>query len=408
MFILDYFLMTQTDIAKKLLMYRVETLEGAKEKASHYGYKGAFYAWESQEGGFDACSDYNITDVFTKRPMRTYFKDKQVHISAAIVYGIRKYIEATNDYSIIFEGGAKLIIECANFYYDLLLRKADDDRYFINDVIGPDEYHERVNNNAYTNRMAKFVFDYALSCIRMLSDSGSEEDAKRTYNELTGEFDLKKLEENFSDASANIYIPKPNENGVIEQFDGYFNLEDTTVDEVRGRLLNEKEYWGGAYGVASDTQVIKQADVVCMLSMFPEDTDDEIKSANLDYYSKRTEHGSSLSACMYSLLSCKCGQVEEAYRMFIKSAKADLLPGGKQWAGLVYIGGTHPAAAGGAYIALVKGFAGIYFENGQIQAKPNLPKNWKRLGFKMYYHNKLFNITVTDEGVTVEEIFSNS
>ena len=85
MFILDFFLMTEPKVAKSLMKYRIDSLSGAKEKAKSYGLDGAFYAWESQEGGFDACSDYNVVDVFTKRPMRTFFKDKQVHISSAVV-----------------------------------------------------------------------------------------------------------------------------------------------------------------------------------------------------------------------------------------------------------------------------------------------------------------------------------
>ena len=100
-------------------------------------------------------------------------------------------------------------------------------------------------------------------------------------------------------------IRKPNVNseGVIEQFDGYFDMEDCRIAAVRSRLLNPKEYWGGAYGVASHTQVIKQADVVAMLCMLPDMFDTETMRKNLEYYEPRTEHGSSLSACMYSLLS---------------------------------------------------------------------------------------------------------
>jgi kojibiose phosphorylase/nigerose phosphorylase len=157
MFILDFFLMTEPDVAKKLMKYRIDTLAGAKAKAKGYGLEGAFYAWESQEGGFDACSDYNVTDVFTGRPMRTYFKDKQIHISAAVVYGIGRYVDLTGDISILSEGGAETIIECARFYYGLLLKKVSGDYYELHDVIGPDEYHERVNNNGYTNRMQSIL-----------------------------------------------------------------------------------------------------------------------------------------------------------------------------------------------------------------------------------------------------------
>ena len=145
MFMLDYYLHTEPEVAKTLLKYRIDTIGGAKKKAQEYNLDGAYYAWESQEGGHEACSNYNIVDVFTKRPMRTYFRDKQYHVSAAIVYGFMKYINATGDYEILKDGGLSVIIECAKMYRSLLLKKADGSKYEIYDVVGPDEYHERVN-----------------------------------------------------------------------------------------------------------------------------------------------------------------------------------------------------------------------------------------------------------------------
>lgn len=398
MFMLDYFLMTNPQVARILMRYRIDTLEGAKEKAKGYGYKGAFYAWESQEGGFDACSDYNVTDVFTKRPMRTFFKDKQVHISAAVVYGICRYMEFTGDDSILKEGGADTIIECAKFYYDLLQQKVGQDIYEIHDVIGPDEYHERVNNNGYTNRMAKYTFNAAIQII---------EKVKKDQSILSNEVEMEELEglkKSFEDAYEKIYIQVPNELGVIPQFDGYFDLEDTTVEEVRSRLLDPKEYWGGAYGVATHTQIIKQADVVTWLSLFPQDVSEEELLKNWKYYEPRTEHGSSLSACMYALLACRCQMADKAFPLFMKSASADLQGGGKEWAGLVYIGGTHPAAAGGAYMVAIRGFAGLNCEKHKVTVKPNLPKHWKGMKFQIYYENKKYRIEIDQNQAKVEEI----
>ena len=137
MFMLDFFLNTNPAVAKTLLRYRIDTLDGAKKKAAHYGYAGAFYAWESQEDGFDACSDYNVTDVFTGRPMRTFFKDKQVHISAAIVYGILRYVKQTGDCSLLAEGGAKTVVECAKFYDSLLIKRVHGEKYELWGWLGP-------------------------------------------------------------------------------------------------------------------------------------------------------------------------------------------------------------------------------------------------------------------------------
>ncbi len=399
MFMLDYFAYTEPQIAKTLLTYRIDTLDGAREKAAYYGLDGAYYAWESQEDGSDACSDYNVVDVFTKRPMRTHFRDKQYHISAAVVYGMMKYMQACGDKSILSQGGAEVIIECARMYRSLLLKRANSDFYEIHDVVGPDEYHERVSNNAYTNRMAKFVLEEASKTITEIKVGMPE-----CYEELKSKFELDKLAVEFEALAQKLYIPSPSENGIIEQFDGYFRLEDVSVDTVRSRLLDPKEYWGGAYGVASDTQVIKQADVVAMLSMFRDDYDVDTMARNWEFYEPRTEHGSSLSACMYSLLACYIGNPDFAYPLFMKSASADLLPGGKQWAGLIYIGGTHPASEGGAWIVAVKGFAGVSIENGQLVCRPSLPEKWKKMKFKMVYCGKVYSIEAENGKGTVTEI----
>lgn len=396
MFMLDFFLNTEPEVAKTLMKYRIDTLEGARKKAKSYGNKGAFYAWESQEGGYDACSDYNVTDVFTGRPMRTFFKDKQIHISSAIVYGIMKYVKQTGNYDLLIEGGCKVIIECAEFYHDLLLSKVDVDVYELRDVIGPDEYHERVNNNAYTNRMAKFTFESAIKVIRMAKDGNWE---------VVKEYELDELESKFTDAADKLYIPKPdNKTSIISQFDGYESLEDIAIDKLKKRLLNEKEYWGGAYGIASHTKVIKQADVITMLNLFHEEYSKDIMLKNWEYYEPRTEHGSSLSACMYALVACKCGMPNKAYPFFLKSTLPDILGEGKQWAGLIYIGGTHPASSGGAYMTAIEGFAGIYFEDGVVKAKPCMPAKWKSLSFKISYLKKLYKVDITDNKADIKLI----
>lgn len=400
MFMLDYYLYTEPQIAKSLLKYRIDTLDGAKNKAKQYGFDGAFYAWESQEGGYDACSDYNVVDVFTKRPMRTYFKDKQVHISSAVVYAMMKYLEATGDESVLTEGGVETIIECALFYRSLLLKRADYAQHEIHDVIGPDEYHERVNNNAYTNKMAKFVFEFSLKALDLVKNFD-----KNYYDKLCNEYDVEKITRLFKDSANNLFVPSPNEQTkIIEQFDGYMKLEDTSVETVKSRLLHPKEYWGGAYGVASHTKVIKQADVVAMLSMFKNEYDIDTMKKNWEYYEPKTEHGSSLSACMYSLLACYTEASDLAYPFFIKSACADLNPGGKEWAGLIYIGGTHPASSGGSWIVAIKGFAGIEVKDDTLVCNPHLPSNWNGMSFKIQFKGKLYEVNITKDSQKITEL----
>lgn len=395
MFMLDYFLYTQPEIAKTLIRYRIDTLAGAKEKAKFYGFEGAFYAWESQEGGFDACSDYNVTDVFTQRPVRTYFKDKQLHISAAVVKAIMQYFEVTGEYEILLKGGLETVFECAMFYRSTLIKPITKDKYEIHDVIGPDEYHERVNNNAYTNYMAWYSMKSAIELGNLVKTHYPE-----IYEKMDLIFEISKKCRLLNEVINQIYLPLPNTEHIIEQFDGYFKLEDISPETAKSRLKHPKEYWGGGNGVASDTQVIKQADVVTMLELYHEIFSKEDLKANWEYYEPRTEHGSSLSACMYAMVACRFNAPDKAYPFFMKSATTEIRGGGKQWAGLVYIGGTHPAASGGAWKNLIQGFAGLKVKHDEPVFTPNLPSHWKKLKFRIKHKGNVFNVIIEGGKIT--------
>lgn len=394
MFMLPFFLHTAPEVAKSLVNYRIKALDGARKKAASYGHRGAFYAWESQEKGEDACSDFNVTDVFTGRPVKTYFKDKQVHISADVAYAIWEVYSFTGDISILLNGGAEVILECARFFYSYTYYKEDKDRYEILDVIGPDEYHERVNNSAFTNKMVYHTLDIALQTLELLKNEYPGE-----YEELVSKLDYSREIANIARFKEKLYIVEPDEKTLIlEQFDGYNGLEDCSLTEVKSRILDPKEYWGGGHGVATTTKIIKQADVVLMLYLFGNEYSQEVKKANWAYYEPRTEHGSSLSPCVYSLLSCDTGNEEWAYPFFVKTANIDLTGESKQFAGSIYIGGTHPAACGGAWMAAILGFAGLKVENGKISVKPKLPEKWTELAFKIIVRGEKYSVVVTHEG----------
>lgn len=391
MFMLPFFLHTAPEVARDLISYRIKTLEGARRKAAYYGFRGAFYAWESQETGEDASSDFNVTDVFTGRPVKTYFKDKQVHISADIAYAIWEFYKFTGDAGILLDGGAEVILECARFFYSYAYYKEDKDRYEILDVIGPDEYHERVNNNAYTSKMVYHTLEVALQLLELYKVV-----YPKAYDELLLKLNYSREVENIHRLKEKLYVPQPNKSThVIEQFDGYNKLEDCSLAEVKSRILDPKEYWGGGHGVASNTKIIKQADVILMLWLFRNEYSQEVKKANWTYYEQRTEHGSSLSPCIYSLLSCDIGNEQWAYPFFVKTANIDLTGESKQFAGTIYIGGTHPAANGGAWMAAVLGFAGLDVQDGKITIEPNLPRQWNRLAFNVVIRGQRYRIDIT-------------
>jgi beta-phosphoglucomutase len=393
MFMAPYFLATEPELAAQFIRYRIETLPGARRKAREYGFRGAFFAWESQETGDDACTDFNVTDVFTGRPVRTYFRDKQVHISADIALAVKRYVDATGDFSILKEGGLELVLEVARFYLSSIYYSPEHKRYEALDVVGPDEYHERVNNNAFTNRMILMVFETALTTISLLKERD-----EAFIEELMAKLNFSEDFAFMQDVMPRFYVPQPNEQGVIEQFDGYFRLEDCSLDAVRSRLKDPKEYWGGGNGVASTTRIIKQADVVTMLALFGDEYPAFVKKANLAFYEPRTEHGSSLSACMYALLACETGDSDWAYPFFIKNVEIDITGKGKHFAGLVYIGGTHPAANGGAWLTVIHGFCGFSLKNNKIQVRPRLPSHWEEVMFHVSLPDGLHKVTVTRDG----------
>ena len=384
-FLLPFFTLTNPNVAKKLLKYRINTLEGALNKAKEYGYEGAFYAWESQEYGQDACSKYNVTDPLTNEPIRTYFNEKQIHISFDISYAVFQYIKATLDESILDEKCFNMLIEIANFA--ISYSKKIDDKYHVLDVIGPDEYHERVDDNAFTNYLINYVIKNTIKYLR-----------KYNYK--------KELIDKYQDYLDNLYLPKINENNLIEQFNGYFNLEDTTIEIVRSRLRYPLDYWGTENGVAYPTRIIKQADVITLLVLLNEEFNYDIKKANFDFYYPYTEHGSSLSSSMYSIVASELNYNDIAYDMFMKSATIDLGTNQKMFAGGIYIGGTHPASNGGSYLSLLFGISGLKFKDNEIILNPHLPSKIKGLEFKIIYRNKKFLINVyEDNSYKVENIY---
>ncbi|QQE11926.1 glycoside hydrolase family 65 protein [Planctomycetota bacterium] len=391
-FMIPFFTQVFPEVSRSLLNFRAITLDGAKRKASEYGFEGAFFAWESQETGDDACSHFNVTDVFTNRPLRTYFRDKQVHISADIVYAIWSYYEQTGDWKFIQNIGARIVFECAKFFLSYLHYKPMKRRYEVLDVTGPDEYHERIHNNAYTNRMIKHVFDVTLIICNRL-----DEDNCYKLLDKTGLSDDVKL---IQDISERLFVPPIlEETLLVEQFNGYFTLEDISLEQLRSRILDKTEYLGGGNGIATNTQILKQADVILMLQLFNEEYSDEVCKRNWEYYEPRTEHGSSLSSCVYAIQAAKLGQAEWAYKYFMKTATIDLTGESKQFIGPLYIGGTHPVANGGAWMAVVNGFAGMKVNTHGIALKPHLPKHWSCISFKARWHEQCVEIEIDHEKV---------
>lgn len=405
MFMFPFFLYTYPEKAVELMRYRIKTLDGARRKAltEGTGYSGAFYAWESQDTGDDACTYFNIGDPNTGRDLRTHFRDKQVHISGDVAIAMWEYFKLTGDDSLLLEGGAEVILECARFYYSYAYFKKDKNRYEILDVIGPDEYHERVNNNAFTNMVAKATFEIANATVSYLKQNHTN-----AFNDLVKKINIVDELPLFSEAADLCYVPQPDENtNVIEQFDAYFKLKDTSIEELKAKMIHPNEYLGAGQGLAVPTKVIKQADVVMMLNLFKDRYSTEIKKANWEYYEPRTEHGSSLSACAYAMVAAEFGNLDFAYNYFLKTAKIDIEAKYKVYVGTIFMGGSHPAANGGAWMTTVFGFGGVKANAECVTINPRLYKKWNALEFSLIYKSDRFSIKITHNNVTVVSNASN-
>ncbi|NAS14234.1 glycoside hydrolase family 65 protein [Poritiphilus flavus] len=403
-FNLKMFIYTHPEIARRLVTYRHDTLDGARRKAKNLGYYGAFYAWTSGKTGDELFPDYFFTDVLTGRKIRNHFNCWQIHISPDVVYGIWSYYEATGDWDFMLNHGAEVLFEVSQFLVSRVHFKKDKNRYELIRLLGPDEYHENVDNNAYTNYLSRYALQKAVIVYREITRRAPER--MEELERLTGISE--NSPETWKEIADLIYIPEADtKTGVIEQFDGYFQLEDVRPDQVRKRLIDPGEYWGWPNGVAIATQVLKQADVIQLLALmggFPE----KVLTANYEYYEPRTEHGSSLSPSVHALVAVKAGHHEEAYRYFLEAATIDLYNASKKvLSGGSFLGGIHTAAAGGVWLIIVEGFAGFQVTEEGIRFKPALPESWNSLAFSLKVKNCLLDIQLNPSSITVKSTAQN-
>jgi len=351
---LDVFLHTHPEVARNLLTYRWRTLNGAREKAKRLGYEGAYYAWISGDDGEELCPDWFFREVITGREIRNHFNDQQIHVSPDIAVTIREYLDATGDEAFLIEYGAEIVFEVARFLASRVSWIPHRKRYEIHRVLGPDEYHEFVDDNAFTNHQARHALRFALDVRGVLASRAPDR-----LTELDATLDVTPEEvDAWRHVAENLHCPEPDPaTHRIEQFRDYFTLEDARPADLKARLLDPSEYWGWPIGVAVHTQVLKQADVLQLLVQ-DVDTPRETLEANYAYYEPRTQHGSSLSPSVHAIAAARLGLAGDAHRYFMKSALVDLEGDFKAVSGGTFIGGVHTAACAGTWQAAVYGFGG--------------------------------------------------
>ena len=383
-FMLPLFIYTAPHIAKNLLNYRYRNLAGARRKAQGNGYEGAQFPWESADTGDEVTPTWVPHFADRTRLVRIWTGDIEVHISADIAHAAYQYWQATGDDEWFIEKGAELILDTAKFWGSRAEWNAAAARYELNDVIGPDEYHEHVDNNAYTNRLAQWNLQTAFEVLEWLKEHAPEK-----KKELVERLDLHDLRlETWRDVIEKIYLHiEPS--GLIEQFEGYYQRREVDLAAMEPRTHSAQEIFG--IEGCNETQVLKQPDVLMLQYLLRDHYTDESVRVNYDYYMPRTDHtyGSSLGPSIMTIMACDVGKPDDAYEHFIRAVRADLRDV-RGNAG----DGIHAASAGGTWQAIVFGFGGLRVTTERWTSNPRLPHNWKRLAFKFYHRGKLQEVDI--------------
>jgi kojibiose phosphorylase len=389
-FNLPMYLHTQPEVARGVLGYRIATLDGARRKAASLGHAGAFFAWISGETGDELCPDFFFADVMTGRPIRNHFNDWQMHVAPDIALTFERYVQVTGDRSILADGGAELVFDVARFLDDFVWHDPLEDSYHCLRLLGPDEWHENVDDNAFTNHQVRAALDLA---VRWWDEV--DEPVRASWSRAERDRWARVVER--------LHLPLPDPaTGVIEQFRGFHDLEDVRPDEVATRVADPDEYWGWPNGVAVHTQVSKQADVAQLFVTQPGLFDDEVVEANVDHYLPRTAHGSSLSRGVYALTLARLGRTDEARELFLRSATIDLLSRRNDAPGGTFIGGIRTAAAGMSWQVVVLGFCGLGVDGDRCTIDPHLPAGWSSVTFAATHRGVRYEATVTPDRVEVE------
>ena len=360
--------------AKQVLEFRAGMLDSARKRAAEVGHRGALYPWRTITG--DEASAFYASGT------------AQYHINADVAYAMHQYNRVTGDLGFMLDQGAPVVVETARFWMELgFFDERRDGRFSIMGVTGPDEYSTVVDNNAYTNLMAKENLEIAVRVVEWLQ--GADSDA---YATLAAETGLTRDEvDGWRRAATAMYVPRHDELGIVLQDERFLQRKrwdfDGTPAENYPLLLNYHPLEIYRH------QVIKQTDVVLATYLVGHHFSEEEKRRTFDYYDPLTTGDSSLSASVQSVIASEVGYPEAALDYFLTASALDLLDVQGNTAD-----GIHVASAGGTWLALVAGFAGLRDSDGEVRFDPRLPDGWERLRFRLQIRGQLIEVEMTREG----------
>lgn len=391
-FILPFFIYTNPRVAKNLLLYRYNRLEEARKIASHNGFKGTQFPWESADTGQETTPTWYKD--FDGSIIRIHTMEMEHHITCDIAYAADHYYQATHDEDFLLRYGLEIIFEAARFWASRVEYNKREKIYEVKCVIGPDEFHEEVNNNAFTNAMARWNLLRANELYRKLNVLHPKE-----LKRITKKIELKDSEiKEWYYIARKIKLPYSKKRRVISAFDGYFKKREVTITNFDDNFMPIFPK-GLPVGKVGKTRLVKQADMVMLLYLLPDLFSLSQKKRNYFYYERRTLHKSSLSPSMHTIVGLEAGDEERAYRYFIHSLGADLrnVHGNTS-------DGIHAASLGGTWQAVVNGFAGMRIRRGVLTFDPKLPPHWKELRFTIKWRGRDLSVAVYKRKVALKFI----
>lgn len=394
-FLLPYFIYTQPKVAKSLLEYRYQTLPGAHRKALENGYEGAMFPWESAwlEDG-EVTPVYGAADIVTGTATKIWSGFIEQHITSDVAFATWQYYQITGDETFMEESGYELILDTAKFWASRLEWNDAAKQYYINQVIGPDEYKEHVNNNAFTNYTAHWNIQKAMEYKTAL-----EQTKPALYARLDEKMNLAKAFAKWEECLPLLYLPAVREDGVLPQDDTYLSKEIIDLTKYKEQTHVGSLFEDYNLEQVNEIQVSKQADVMILFYLLEDLFDQKTKQANWSYYEPKTLHDSSLSLSTHCVLASDMGETDLAYDLFSRAARIDLGPNMK-----TSDHGIHAASLGGIWQSVVNGFGGVRMLNGQLRINPRLPKAWDRLAFPIHWQGERLECTVTRDMLDIKQV----
>ncbi len=387
-FVFPFFVFTHPPTARAMLGYRYHTLPTARENARARGWRGAAYAWESADTGHDVTPAYYVTASGERKDVRT--GEQEHHLNADIGMAVWQYWQATGDAAYLLAEGAEILFELARFWASRAERGSDG-RWHIRGVIGPDEYHEDVDDNAYTNQLAAWLLDRARELAAWLLERHPDR-----WRSLAAALDLDDGEPaGWHAVAAGLVDGLDPETGLIEQHRGFHHLQPVDLAALEPRTTTMEVLLG--WDRLGRLKLIKQADVVLLLALLGERYPRAVQEANYRYYEPLTVHDSSLSPPVHALVAARLGDLDTAERYLRQAARLDL----DFDQGVTAAGGVHIATLGGIWQALVLGFAGMTVAGGEPRFTPHVPASWGSLRVRVRWRGVLLEVTTTGSTAAV-------